>query len=266
MQSILFEDGIAGRFEQNEAPSVFARRKVTAPKAGTPPLYKPVVHIIDDDVALREGLTGFLEAAKLSVVSFSSPQAFMDSWTASDQGCVILDMRFPSGSGLDFQFQLQELEMLMPVILMTGYADVASSVRAMKAGAIDFLTKPLDDQALLAAIATGFDRDAGRVQDESRSSRLIDQYATLTNREKEVFALVTKGLMNKQVAGELSLSEITVKVHRGTMMRKMKVKTLADLVRAAEKLSADPSNVTRKYFDRTASKSASDFQTYPDGA
>jgi FixJ family two-component response regulator len=141
---------------------------------------------------------------------------------------------------LEFQSQLQELEMLMPVILMTGYADVASSVKAMKAGAIDFLTKPFDDRAVLAAIAVGFARDSRRVQDESRSSRLIDQYATLTNREKEVFGLVTKGLMNKQVAGELRLSEITVKVHRGTMMRKMKVRTLADLVRAAEKLSVDP--------------------------
>jgi FixJ family two-component response regulator len=201
--------------------------------------HTPVVHIIDDDVALREGLTNFLQAAGLSALSFSSPHEFVESWKASDQGCVILDMRFPSESGLEFQSGLQELEMMMPVILMTGYADVASSVKAMKAGAIDFLIKPVDDQALLTAIATAFARDEMRVQNESRVSRLIDQYATLTNREKEVFALVTKGLMNKQIAGELNLSEITVKVHRGTMMRKMKVRTLADLVRAAEKLKGD---------------------------
>jgi FixJ family two-component response regulator len=219
--------------------STFGDRECPILDLGDRPPYKPVVHIIDDDVALREGLTNFLQAAGLAAFSFSSPQTFIESWKASDQGCVILDMRFPSASGLEFQSQLQELEMLMPVILMTGYADVASSVKAMKAGAIDFLTKPFDDQAVLAAIAAGFVRDARRVQDESRSSRLIDRYATLTNREKEVFGLVTRGLMNKQVAGELRLSEITVKVHRGTMMRKMKVKTLADLVRAAEKLSVD---------------------------
>jgi FixJ family two-component response regulator len=207
--------------------------------AGDAPSYNPVVHIIDDDVALREGLTNFLEAAGLSACSFSSPLEFIELWKASDQGCVILDMRFPSASGLDFQSELQDLAMMMPVILMTGYADVASSVKAMKAGAIDFLTKPIDDQAVLAAIAAGFARDAQRVQHEARSSRLIDQYGTLTSREKEVFALVTKGLMNKQIAGALKLSEITVKVHRGTMMRKMKVRTLADLVRAAEQLNLD---------------------------
>jgi FixJ family two-component response regulator len=209
------------------------------PKASDTPLYNPVVHIIDDDVALREGLTNFLQAAWMVASSFSSPHEFIESWKASDQGCVILDMRFPSASGLDFQSQLQDLEMLMPVILMTGYADVASSVKAMKAGAIDFLTKPIDGEAVLTAIAAGFARDAQRVKDEARSSRLIDQYATLTSREKEVFALVTKGLMNKQIAGELRLSEITVKVHRGTMMRKMKVRTLADLVRVAEKINAE---------------------------
>jgi FixJ family two-component response regulator len=207
--------------------------------AGDSPSYNPVVHIIDDDAALREGLTNFLQAAGLSASSFSSPHEFIESWKASDQGCVILDMRFPSESGLDFQSQLQDLEMMMPVILMTGYADVASSVKAMKAGAIDFLTKPFDDQALLSAIAAGFARDAKRVQSEARSSRLTDQYVSLTSREKEVFALVTKGLMNKQIAGALELSEITVKVHRGTMMRKMRVRTLADLVRVAETLNAN---------------------------
>jgi FixJ family two-component response regulator len=208
-------------------------------KIDDPLPYNPVVHIVDDDVALRDGLTNFLQAAGLSALSFPSPHEFIKSWRASNQGCVILDMRFPNESGLDFQSQLQGSQMLMPIILMTGYADVASSVKAMKAGAVDFLTKPFDGQAVLSAIADAFASDAGRVHDESRSTRLTDQYATLTNREQEVFALVTKGLMNKQIAGELRLSEITVKVHRGTMMRKMKVRTLADLVRISEKLSFD---------------------------
>ncbi len=119
---------------------------------------------------------------------------------------------------------------------MTGHADVRSSVRGMKAGAIDFLTKPFDDQSVLDAIAVAFKSDSARSQNEAQTSRLAARYATLTTREKEVLALVTKGLMNKQVAGELNLSEITVKVHRGTMMRKMKVRTLADLVRVAERL------------------------------
>jgi FixJ family two-component response regulator len=202
------------------------------------PSYMPVVHIVDDDVAVRNGLTNLLRAAALSVLSFCSPQEFMETRRASNHGCLILDIRFPGVSGLDFQSQLQNLEMTMPVILMTGHADVPSSVRGMKAGAIDFLTKPFDDQSILDAIAAAFKSDATRFQNEAQTSRLAERYARLTTREKEVLALVTKGLMNKQVAGELNLSEITVKVHRGTMMRKMKVRTLADLVRAAETLKS----------------------------
>jgi FixJ family two-component response regulator len=219
--------------------SSLATRGYPSPQVSAPPFYTPVVHIIDDDVALCDGLTNFLQAAGHSVVSFQSPHEFVEAWKASDQGCVILDMHFPSESGLDFQAQLQTFQMLMPVILMTGYADVPSSVKAMKAGAIDFLTKPCDGQTVLCAISAGFERDAERVQIESQFSLLHDQYAMLTNREKEVFALVARGLMNKQIAAELHLSEITVKVHRGTMMRKLKVKTLADLVRLSEKLSVN---------------------------
>jgi FixJ family two-component response regulator len=200
--------------------------------------YKPVVHIVDDDVTVRDGLTNLLRSAALPVITFCSPRQFIESWQASDQGCLVLDIHFPDGSGLDFQARLRSLEISMPVILMSGYADVPSSVRGMKAGAVDFLTKPFDDQSLLDAIAAALKRDAIRFQSETKVFGLAARYASLTSREREVFALVTKGLMNKQVAGKLNLSEITVKVHRGTMMRKMKMRTFADLVRASETLKS----------------------------
>jgi FixJ family two-component response regulator len=201
--------------------------------------YKPVVHIVDDDVTVRDALTNLLHSAALSVITFCSPRQFIESWQGSDQGCLVLDIHFPDGSGLDFQARLRSLEISMPVILMSGYADVPSSVRGMKAGAVDFLTKPFDDQSLLDAIAAAFKRDAIRFRSETKVFGLAIRYASLTSREREVFALVTKGFMNKQVAGKLNLSEITVKVHRGTMMRKMKMRTLADLVRAAEALKSE---------------------------
>ncbi len=204
------------------------------------PPHKPVVHIVDDDRAVQEGLSNLLRSASFSVASFFSPKEFLDSWQRSSHGCVILDIRFPDESGLDCQARFQRLEMTMPVILMTGHADVPSSVKGMKAGAVDFLTKPFDDRSILDAIATAFERDATRFRNECGSSRLFERYATLTHREKEVFALVTQGLMNKQIAGQLDLSEITVKVHRGTMMRKMNVRTVADLVRASEALKNVP--------------------------
>lgn len=202
--------------------------------------YRPVVHIIDDDESVGNALTDLLRAAGISAKSFSSPKGFIEAWQPTDHGCVLLDLWFPDESGLDFQSQLLDLEMTLPVILMTGHADVPSSIRGMKAGAIDFLVKPFDDHMVLESIQTAFKRDEARVNDEARILLLSDRYTTLTTREKEVFSLVTKGLMNKQIAGELNLSEITVKVHRGTMMRKMHVRTVADLVRASELLRANP--------------------------
>jgi FixJ family two-component response regulator len=203
------------------------------------PTYNPIVRVIDDDVGVRDGLTNLLQAAGLSVLSYVSPREFIKAWRPSDQGCLILDIRFPDENGLDFQTQLQSLAVTMPVILMSGYADVPSTVRGMKAGAIDFLTKPFDDEAVLDAIDTAFKTDVTRVENESQLRMLAKRHASLTTRERQVFSLVTLGLMNKQIAGELNLSEITVKVHRGTMMRKMNVKTLADLVRASELLKFD---------------------------
>lgn len=201
---------------------------------------RPVVHIIDDDVALGEGLANLLRSADFEVALFHSPTEFINAFEPSSCGCLLLDIRFPEGSGLDFQDLFLSEGIAVPVILMTGHADVPSSVRGMKAGAVDFLTKPFEDEELLGAVAIALERDAVRREREMSTSAVSEQYATLTSREREVMALVVTGLMNKQVAGELNLSEITVKVHRGTMMRKMKVRTLADLVRASEVLNSMP--------------------------
>jgi FixJ family two-component response regulator len=200
------------------------------------PAYQPVVHIIDDDGGVRDGLSNLARSAGFSTKCFASPAHFIESWQPTDRGCVLLDIWFPDESGLDFQSQLQQLEMPLPIILITGQPDVLSSVKGMKAGALDFLVKPFDDQMVLNAIRNALASDKDRFSEEAKLSLLSDRYTSLTSREKEVFALVTKGLMNKQIAGALDLSEITVKVHRGTMMRKMNVRTLADLVRVAETL------------------------------
>lgn len=204
------------------------------------PPYAPVAHIIDDDAGVRDALSNLIHSAGYPAKSFSSPGEFIGSWQPTHQGCVLLDIWFPDESGLDFQGHLQQLEMTLPVILITGQADVPSSVRGMKAGAVDFLTKPFADQVVLDAIQTAFQRDQARVSGEAKLLLMSDRYASLTSREKEVFSLVTKGLMNKQIAVVLNLSEITVKVHRGTMMRKMNVRTLADLVRTSEMLGHVP--------------------------
>lgn len=196
----------------------------------------PVVHIIDDDVPLGEALANLLRSLDFNVALFPSPEAFLSSFRSRDRGCLLLDLRFPGGNGLDYLPEFIEAGVGMPVILMTGHADVATSVRGMKAGAVDYLVKPFDDEALVEALDVAMSRDATNYQREADLSDVSARYATLTAREKEVLALVVTGLMNKQVAGHLGLSEITVKVHRGTMMRKMGLRNLADLVRAAEAL------------------------------
>lgn len=200
----------------------------------------PTAYVIDDDAALLSGIDNLLRAAGIATRIFTSPQAFRAAWRPSHCGCIILDIRFPEISGLDVQGELRESGIFMPVILMTGHADVPSSVRGMKAGAVDFLTKPFDEEDLLEAVTTAFDRDRERCAAEAGRSSLLRRYGELTAREKEVLALVTTGLMNKQVAGVLNLSEITVKVHRGTMMKKMGLRTLAELVKASELLKDEP--------------------------
>ncbi|WP_246664493.1 response regulator [Tardiphaga sp. P9-11] len=194
------------------------------------------MYIIDDDEGAREGLANLLASEGMASASYASPQEFLRAWSPTDSGCVILDIRFPDESGLDFQLQMNERGIALPVILVTGFADIESSVRGLKAGAIDFLLKPYDDGHLLSAIADAFEQDASRVRRERDQANLVDRFATLTLREQQVFSLVVRGLMNKQVAAAMNLSEITVKVHRGSMMRKMDLRTLADLVRASERL------------------------------
>jgi FixJ family two-component response regulator len=195
-----------------------------------------VVHVIDDDKSFRLSLDGLLRSVGMQTRLYGSVPEFLGAPRPNAPGCLLLDVRLPGMSGLDFQVQLRALNITLPVILMTGHADVPMSVKGMKAGAIDFLTKPFRDQDLLDAIATAVERDRQRQVLEGEMTNLRERYALLSPREKEVMLLVTSGKMNKQAAGELHLSEITVKIHRGAAMRKMGARTLTDLVRMVEAL------------------------------
>lgn len=195
-----------------------------------------IVHVVDDDQSLRLSLDSLFRSVGLATRLHGSVREFMEAPRPDLPSCLVLDVRLPGTGGLEFQAQLAAGDRAVPVILMTGYGDIPMSVRAMKAGAIDFLTKPFREQDMLDAVAAGLDRDrARRAADESTAS-LRAQFATLTPRERQVMSLVTAGRMNKQIAGDLQLSEITVKIHRGAVMRKMGARTLADLVRMAEAL------------------------------
>jgi FixJ family two-component response regulator len=195
-----------------------------------------VVHVIEDDRSFRLSLDGLLRSVGIQTRLYGSVTEFLSAPRPNTPGCLLLDVRLPGTSGLDLQAQLRALNIGLPVILMTGHADVPMSVKGMKAGAIDFLTKPIRDQDLLDAIATAIERDRHRLQLEREVAALRERYSQLSPREKEVMLLVTSGKMNKQAAGELKLSEITVKIHRGAAMRKMGARTLTDLVRMVEAL------------------------------
>lgn len=194
------------------------------------------VYVVDDDAALRDALSSLFRSVGLHVEVFGSAAEFLDKKLPEIPSCLVLDIRLPGVSGLDFQAQLAKAGIRMPVIFMTGHGDIPMSVRAMKAGAIDFLTKPFRDQDMLDAVFSALESDRKQLESDQSIADLSAHYESLTAREKEVMAYVTKGLMNKQIAGEMGLSEITVKIHRGHVMRKMAVRSLADLVRAAEKL------------------------------
>ena len=195
-----------------------------------------VVFVIDDDASLRESLSSLLRSIGLHVELFESAAQFLKSKPPDVPSCLVLDVRLPGLSGLDFQAELIKNDVHVPIIFITGHGDIPMSVRAMKAGAIEFLTKPLREQDLLDAVQAGLDRDRARRESDKTVTELRSKYDSLTGREQEVIGYVASGLMNKQIAGEIGISEITVKVHRGRMMRKMGASSLAELVNMAARL------------------------------
>jgi FixJ family two-component response regulator len=194
----------------------------------------PIVLVVDDDISVCEALSSLFRSVGLDPKLFGSTAELLQNKLPDAPCCLVLDIRLPGVSGLDFQTQLAKANIHVPIIMMTGHGDIPMSVRAMKAGAVDFLSKPFRDQDMLDAVAQAIERDRKRRASETSITELRKLFEALSVREREIMALVTAGLMNKQVAAELGLSEITVKIHRGRVMKKMGVRSLADLVRAAE--------------------------------
>ena len=195
-----------------------------------------VVFVIDDDASVRESLKSLFQSVGLQVEMFSSADAFLQGQHPDAACCLVLDVRLPGLSGLEFQNELAKAEIDLPIVFLTGHGDIPMSVQAMKAGAVEFLTKPCRDQELLDAVRSALERHRSSREEHRHVAALRTQYASLTAREKEVIGLVTAGLLNKQIAAEMDISEVTVKMHRGHIMRKMKARSLADLVRKADLL------------------------------
>jgi len=204
------------------------------------PESRPIVFVVDDDPSVRRGLTNLFRSVDLRVEAFGSASELLQNKLPDVPSCLVLDIRLPGLSGLDFQNELAKVNIHIPIIFMTGHGDIPMTVRAMKAGAVDFLTKPFRDQDMLDAVTTAIARDQKKREDEKVILELRALFEALTPREREMMALVTAGRMNKQIAAEIGLAEITVKIHRGHIMRKMGAKSLADLVRMAEALGIGP--------------------------
>lgn len=201
---------------------------------------EPIVFVIDDDASMRRALTNLFQSVGLKVEVFGSAPEMLHGRLPDVASCLVLDIRLPGLSGLDFQTELAKANVHIPIIFMTGHGDIPMTVRAMKGGAVDFLTKPFREQEMLDAVVAAIERDRKRRESDKVAVDLRTLYETLTPREREVLPLVTSGLMNKQVAAQLGLAEITVKLHRGHIMRKMEARSLADLVRMAEILGNKP--------------------------
>jgi FixJ family two-component response regulator len=201
---------------------------------------EPIVVIVEDDTSLREALQRLFRTIGMRTMVFGSAGELLQNKVPDVPACLVLDVRLPGPSGLDIQSELAKANIRTPIIFMTGHGDIPMSVRAMKAGAVDFLTKPFRDQDMLDAVVKAIELDRARRKDEGDVEGLRTLFASLSPREQEIMALVTTGLMNKQVAAEVGLSEITVKIHRGSVMRKMGARSLADLVRMAGALGMPP--------------------------
>ncbi|WP_050420558.1 response regulator transcription factor [Bradyrhizobium tropiciagri] len=202
---------------------------------------QPTVFVVDDDASMRTALARLFYSVQLRVEVFGSTQEFLLSERPDVPACLVLDVRLPGLSGLDFQTGLIEADIRIPIVFITAHGDVPMSVRAMKAGAVDFLTKPFRDQDLLDAVAAAIQRDQKRHEHEHAIADMRAHFTSLTPREREIMALVASGLMSKQIAAQINLSEITVKVHRSHIMKKMEARSVADLVRMAEALGVKPS-------------------------
>src|SRR6201995_3549946 len=202
------------------------------------PAAMPTVFIIDDDRGMRQAVQDLVESVGLHAESFATGQEFLSRQPISDPSCLVLDVRLPQMSGLDFQRRLTEIGMQIPIIFITAHGDVPMSVRALKSGAVEFLTKPFRDQDLLDAIQQALQRDRAAREQQAEIQELRGRYQALTAREREVMGLVVSGMLNKQISSEIGASEATVKIHRGNLMQKMQAGSLIDLVRMADKLKA----------------------------
>ena len=210
------------------------------PAIGKGAVREPLVFVIDDDLSMRRALTNLIQSVGLEVETFGSAAELLKSELPEVASCLVLDIRLPGLSGLDLQAELAKANIRIPIIFITGHGDIPMTVRAMKGGAVDFLTKPFRDQELLDAVVSAIDKDRKRREADKTVANLQALYDTLSSRERQVLGFVAAGLMNKQVAAELDLAEITVKIYRGHIMKKMQARSLADLIRMTETLGIRP--------------------------